>query len=73
MVGVMIVRSPLQDKSKAFALEIIRVCDEIEREKREGVLANQLIRSGTSVGGRISGKPCMPTVRLILLQNCRLP
>ena len=51
MVGVMIVPSPLQDKSKAFALEIIRVCNEIKREKREGVLANQLIRSGTSVGG----------------------
>ena len=45
--------SPLQDKSKAFALEIIRVCKEIKREKREGVLTNQLIRSGTSVGANI--------------------
>jgi len=53
MVGVMIVPSPLQDKSKAFALEIIRVCNEIKREKREGVLTNQLIRSGTSVGANI--------------------
>lgn len=53
MVGVMIVPSPLQDKSKAFALEIIRVCNEIKREKREGVFTNQLIRSGTSVGANI--------------------
>lgn len=60
MVGVMIVRSPLQDKSKAFALEIIRVCNEIEREKREGVLANQLIRSDTSVGGEYPGSHVCP-------------
>ncbi|HIT35482.1 MAG TPA: four helix bundle protein [Candidatus Faecousia intestinavium] len=45
--------SPLQEKSKAFALEIIRVCNEIKRSKRETVLTNQLIRSGTSVGTNI--------------------
>ena len=45
--------SPLQEKSKAFALEIIRVCNEIKRSKRETVLTNQLIRSGTSVGANI--------------------
>lgn len=47
------VGSPLQDKSKAFALEIIRVCNEIKRSKRESVLTNQLIRSGTSIGANI--------------------
>ena len=45
--------SPLLDKSKAFALEIIKVCNSIKREKREMVLTNQLIRSGTSVGANI--------------------
>lgn len=45
--------SPLQEKSKAFALEIIKVCNEIKRSKRESVLTNQLIRSGTSVGANI--------------------
>ena len=45
--------SPLQDKSKAFALEIIKVCNEVKRSKRESVLTNQLIRSGTSVGANI--------------------
>ena len=45
--------SPLQDKSKAFALEIIKVCNEIKASKRESVLTNQLIRSGTSVGANI--------------------
>ena len=51
--GVTVMPSPLQEKSKAFALEIIRVCNEIKRSKREIVLTNQLIRSGTSVGANI--------------------
>ena len=50
---VITVASPLQDKSKAFALEIIKVCNEIKREKRESVLTNQLLRSGTSIGANI--------------------
>ena len=50
---VITVASPLQDKSKAFALEIIKVCNEIKRTKRESVLTNQLIRSGTSVGANV--------------------
>ena len=40
-------------KSKAFALEIIKVCNEIKRTKKESVLTNQLVRSGTSVGANI--------------------
>ena len=45
--------SPLLSKSKAFALEMIKVCNEIKRSKRESVLTNQLIRSGTSIGANI--------------------
>ena len=45
--------SPLIDKSKAFALQIIKVCNYIKKEKRESVLTNQLIRSGTSIGANI--------------------
>ena len=45
--------SPLLDKSKGFALEIIRVCNEIKRSKRESVLTNQLLRSGTSIGANV--------------------
>ncbi|MDY3080258.1 MAG: four helix bundle protein [Oscillospiraceae bacterium] len=45
--------SPLLEKSKQFALEIIKVCNEIKREKRESVLTNQLIRSGTGIGANI--------------------
>lgn len=45
--------SPLIDKSKIFALEIIKVCSKIKQAKKETVLTNQLIRSGTSVGANI--------------------
>lgn len=45
--------SALLEKSKAFALTIIKVCNEIKKSKRESVLSNQLIRSGTSVGANI--------------------
>lgn len=45
--------SPLKIKSRAFALEIIRVCNELKRTKRETVLTNQLLRSGTSIGANI--------------------
>ena len=45
--------SPLLDKSKAFALAIIKVCNTIKSTKKESVLTNQLIRSGTSIGANI--------------------
>ncbi len=40
-------------KSKEFALDIIKVCNIIKQNKKESVLTNQLIRSGTSVGANI--------------------
>ena len=45
--------SPLLTKSKAFALRIIKVCNEVKRNHRESVLTNQLLRSGTSIGANI--------------------
>ena len=50
--------SPLLSKSKAFALEIIKVCNEVKSVKRESVLTNQLIRSGTSIGANIREAFC---------------
>ena len=46
-------KSPLIVKSKQFALDIIKVCNKIKSEKRESVLTNQLMRSGTSIGANI--------------------
>ncbi len=45
--------SPLIIKSKAFVLEVIKVCNEVKQSKRESVLTNQLLRSGTSIGANI--------------------
>ena len=45
--------SPLLDKSKVFTLRIIKVCNEVKREKKESILTNQLVRSGTSIGANI--------------------
>ena len=45
--------SVLLDKSKDFALEVIRLCNEVKTEKRESILTNQFVRSGTSVGANI--------------------
>ena len=45
--------SPLMIKSKAFALDIIRICNEIKSTKHESILTNQLVRSGTSIGANI--------------------
>ena len=47
------VESPLITKSKNFALKIIKVCNLIKQTKKESVLTNQLIRSGTSIGANI--------------------
>ena len=43
----------LVDLSKAFAVDIIRLCSRISEQRKQMVLGNQLLRSGTSVGANI--------------------
>lgn len=45
--------SPLMEKSKLFALEVIRVCKELRTAKCESTLINQFLRAGTSIGANI--------------------
>ena len=45
--------SIMLDKAKDFAVDIVNVCKRIKETKRESVLTNQLIRSGTSIGANI--------------------
>ena len=45
--------SVLLDKSKALALDVIKLCNEVKTNKKESVLTNQLVRSGTSVGANV--------------------
>ena len=41
------------EKSKQFALRIIRLCRCLQTDKHEYVLASQLLRSGTSIGANV--------------------
>lgn len=34
-------------------MRIIKICNGIKREKKESILTNQLVRSGTSIGANI--------------------
>ncbi len=45
--------SIMLDKAKDFAVEIINLCKSIKETKKESVITNQLIRSGTSIGANI--------------------
>ncbi len=43
----------IKDKSKAFALRIIKLYRYLSEEKHEFILSKQVLRSGTSVGANI--------------------
>ena len=45
--------SIMLDKAKDFAVEIITMCQTVKEVKRESVITNQLMRSGTSIGANI--------------------
>ena len=45
--------NPLVDLSKAFAVNIITLCNEIKENRRGNSLINQLLRCGTSIGANI--------------------
>lgn len=45
--------SLLMVKSKALALEVIKVCNEVRETKHERILTGQLVRSGTIIGANI--------------------
>ncbi len=45
--------SILLEKSKDFAVDVIRLCRNIKSNFNESVLIKQLIRSGTSIGANI--------------------
>ena len=44
----------VQEKSKAFALRIIKLYRYLVDEKREYILSKQVLRSGTSIGANIA-------------------
>lgn len=52
-VGFMKTDNPIADKSKAFALRIIKLFQYLQNEKKEYILSKQIIRSGTSIGANV--------------------
>ena len=44
----------VQEKSKSFALRIIKLYRYLTEKKREYVLSKQVLRSGTSIGANVS-------------------
>jgi len=40
----------LLEKSKQFAIRIIRLCQYLRKEKKEFIISDQIFRSGTSIG-----------------------
>ena len=50
---VLMAESIMLDKAKDFAVNIVNLCRNIKETKRESVLTNQLLRSGTSIGANI--------------------
>ncbi len=45
-------RKDLRQRTKAFAIRIMRVCDAFPRTRSGNIVANQLVRSGTSPGAQ---------------------
>ncbi|MEP2057379.1 MAG: four helix bundle protein [Maribacter litoralis] len=46
--------NPLLSKSHDFALKIVKLYQELTKNKREYVLSKQLLRAGTSIGANIA-------------------
>ena len=44
----------IEEKSFEFAVRTVNLCRYLTKEKKERVISNQLLRSGTSIGANIS-------------------
>ena len=68
--------SIMLNKAKDFAVDIIKVCRIIKETKRENIITNQLMRSGTSIGANIheskygNGTPDFIFKMKIALKEC---
>ncbi|MBQ9655657.1 MAG: four helix bundle protein [Prevotella sp.] len=48
----------MQDKCLNFAVRVVNLCDFLNKEKSEFKIADQLYRSGTSIGANYSEAQC---------------
>lgn len=45
--------NPLREKRDGFAIRIVKVCQDLQWDKKEFVLSKQALRSGTAIGALI--------------------
>ena len=60
---------PLREKSMAFAVRIVKLNHWLRDEKHEFALADQVLRSGTSIGANLAEAVYAPTQRDFLNKN----
>jgi four helix bundle protein len=46
-------KSPLRDKSFAFAIKVVKLCQSLRSGDKEYILSRQILRSGTAIGALI--------------------
>lgn len=49
---------PAREKSRKFAIRVVRLYQYLRDDKREYVLAKQLLRAGTSIGANLAEAEC---------------
>ena len=47
-------RNIIQEKSFRFALRIVKLCNYLQKTRRETVMTRQLLRCGTSIGANVA-------------------
>lgn len=55
----------LKDKSYSFAVEIVRLVQYLQQEKKEYVLSKQILKSGTSIGALFMKPFLLKVIRII--------
>ena len=63
--------SPLREKSMAFAVQIVKLASALREERREYSLADQVLRSGTSIGANLAEAAYAPTKK-DFLNKCKI-
>ena len=63
--------SPLREKSMDLAVRIIKLANALREERKEYALADQVLRSGTSVGANLAEAAFAPTKK-DFLNKCKI-
>lgn len=59
----------VEQKSMAFAIRVVRLYQYLTEEKREYVMAKQILKSGTSIGANLAEAGCAISCKDFLAKN----